>query len=202
VTQMVYKHAISTVVPARRYRSRLSTRRIPERPRAVLVSLTVVRRRRRAPTSGPTRLRASSRARAPRSPSMRARARSPDPKTYVGSGKVDEIRERDARAQRRDGRLRQPLSAAQVRNLERALSEDSEAVLGLRPHRPHPQHLRAARAVPRRQAPGGARAPRAPVDAPGARVDPPRTPARRPRQDRRPGREADRTATAASSASA
>ncbi|MCK7491032.1 MAG: hypothetical protein MZW92_04065 [Comamonadaceae bacterium] len=49
---------------------------------------------------------------------------------------------------------------------------------------------------PRRQAAGRAGAARAPVDAPGARLDPPRAPARRPRQDRRPRREADRDSTA------
>jgi host factor-I protein len=52
VTQMVYKHAISTVVPARPCRSRLTTRKIPERPRAVLVILEIGRR---SPCRGPGR---------------------------------------------------------------------------------------------------------------------------------------------------
>ena len=103
----------------------------------------------------------------------RGRRDRPDPETFAGSGKVDE-----------DGAGRcdatgatvvifdHELSPAQVRNLERALSRRPRG----RPHRPHPRHLRAARALARRQAAGRARAARAPVDAPGARLDPPRAP--------------------------
>src|SRR5436190_14109444 len=60
---------------------------------------------------------------------MRVRRDRPDPKTYVGSGKVDEIR--DAMRENRAEMVvfDSALSAAQVRNLERALSEDSEGVL-------------------------------------------------------------------------
>ncbi len=60
---------------------------------------------------------------------MRARRDRPDAKTYVGSGKVDEIREavRDERAEMVV--FDSALSAAQVRNLERALAEDGPAIL-------------------------------------------------------------------------
>src|SRR5436190_12529001 len=60
---------------------------------------------------------------------MRVRRDRPDPKTYVGSGKVDEIR--DAMRENRAEMVvfDSALSAAQVRNLERALSEGGESVL-------------------------------------------------------------------------
>ena len=59
---------------------------------------------------------------------MRARRDRPDAKTYVGSGKVDEIRD----AVREHGAemvvFDNTLSAAQVRNLEKALSEEGEPI--------------------------------------------------------------------------
>jgi GTP-binding protein HflX len=100
----------------------LTIRKTPERPRAVLVSLEIGR--------GPhaedrveeaSRLAQSGGAQVVEV--VRGRRDRPDPKTYAGSGKVDEIRtalqEHDAKIVVFD----QSLSAAQVRNLERALAE-------------------------------------------------------------------------------
>jgi GTP-binding protein HflX len=100
----------------------LTIRKTPERPRAVLVSLEIGR--------GPhaedrveeaSRLAESGGAQVVEV--VRGRRDRPDPKTYAGSGKVDEIRtalqEHDAKIVVFD----QSLSAAQVRNLERALAE-------------------------------------------------------------------------------
>jgi GTP-binding protein HflX len=108
----------------------LSTRRIPERPRAVLVSLTVG-----PSTASSADERAAEAARLVESAgadvaiAMRARRDRPDAKTYVGSGKVDEIREAMREHNAEMVVFDSALSAAQVRNLERALSEDSEGVL-------------------------------------------------------------------------
>lgn len=100
----------------------MTTRKIPERPRAVLVSLEIGR--------GPhAEDRAEEAARLVESGGaqvvevLRGRRDRPDSKTYAGSGKVDEIR---AALQDRDAKIvvfDQALSAAQVRNLERALAE-------------------------------------------------------------------------------
>ena len=61
-----------------------------------------------------------------------------------------------------------------------------------RPDDADPRDLRRARAEPRGQAAGRARAPAVPVDPAGAALEPPRAPARRHRHARRPGRGADR----------
>ena len=108
----------------------MSTRRIPERPRAILVSLIIG-----PSTASSADERAEEAARLVESAgavvaaAMRARRDRPDAKTYVGSGKVDEIRD----AAREHGAemvvFDSALSAAQVRNLERALSEDGPAML-------------------------------------------------------------------------
>jgi GTP-binding protein HflX len=100
----------------------LTIRKTPERPRAVLVSLEIGR--------GPhaeDRVEEASRlvesGGAQVVDVVRGRRDRPDPKTYAGSGKVDEIRtslqEHDAKIVAFD----QSLSASQVRNLERALAE-------------------------------------------------------------------------------
>ena len=107
----------------------MSTRRIPERPRAVLVSLLVgpsaaAEADERAEEA--TRLVSSAGAQV--ALAIRARRDRPDAKTYVGSGKVEEIRS----AAREHGAeivvFDNTLSAAQVRNLEKTLSEDGAAV--------------------------------------------------------------------------
>ena len=60
---------------------------------------------------------------------MRARRDRPDAKSYVGSGKVVEIREAAREHNAEMVVFDNTLSAAQVRNLERALSEDGPAVI-------------------------------------------------------------------------
>ena len=105
----------------------MTTRKTPERPRAILVSIDI----------GPARQqddRAEEAARLVDTAGsdvvevIRGRRDRPDAKTFAGSGKVEEIhvavREHDAEIVVFD----QALSAAQVRNLERALSEGGEAV--------------------------------------------------------------------------
>jgi len=105
----------------------LSTRRKPERPRAVLVSLDI----------GPPRQeddRAEEAARLVDSAGaqvvevVRGRRDRPDAKTFAGSGKVDEILAAVRMHEADSVVFDQALSAAQVRNLERALSEDGREV--------------------------------------------------------------------------
>jgi len=108
----------------------LSTRRNPERPRAVLVSLllgasAVSEADERAEEA--TRLVESAGAKV--ALALRARRDRPDAKTSVGSGKVDEIREAVREHAAEMVVFDNALSAAQVRNLERALSEDGPAVV-------------------------------------------------------------------------
>jgi GTP-binding protein HflX len=100
----------------------LSIRKTPERPRAVLVSLEIGR--------GPhaedrveeaTRLVESGGAQVVAV--VHGRRDRPDPKTYAGSGKVDEIRTVLQENRATIVVFDQALSAAQVRNLERALAE-------------------------------------------------------------------------------
>jgi len=104
----------------------LSTPRIPERPRAILVSLDIGAARDRERAEEAARLVAS--AGVDVAEVIRGRRDRPDAKTFAGSGKVEEIhvavREHDADLVVFD----QQLSAAQVRNLERAVSEGGPAV--------------------------------------------------------------------------
>jgi GTP-binding protein HflX len=60
---------------------------------------------------------------------MRARRDRPVAKTYVGSGKVEEVREAAREHRAEMVVFDNALSAAQVRNLEQALSEDGPALL-------------------------------------------------------------------------
>jgi GTP-binding protein HflX len=104
----------------------LSTRNNPGRPRAVLVSLDIGGARIAERAEEAARLVAS--AGVDVVEVIRGRRDRPDAKTFAGSGKVEEIhlavREHDADVVVFD----QALSAAQVRNLERALSEGGAAV--------------------------------------------------------------------------
>src|SRR5207244_12012610 len=59
---------------------------------------------------------------------IRARRDRPDPATFVGSGKVDEIKRALHELRCRTLVFDQPLSATQVRNLERELSEGNSAI--------------------------------------------------------------------------
>jgi GTP-binding protein HflX len=102
----------------------LSIRRNPERPRAILVSLDI----------GPSRdgERAEEAARLVESAgaevveTIRGRRDRPDAKTFAGSGKVEEIAAAVRMHEAHFVVFDQALSAAQVRNLERALSEKNE----------------------------------------------------------------------------
>ncbi|HET7403907.1 MAG TPA: GTPase HflX [Usitatibacter sp.] len=105
----------------------MSTRRKPERPRAVLVSLDI----------GPPRQeddRAEEAARLVDSAGaqvvelVRGRRDRPDAKTFAGSGKVEEILAAVRMHEADYVVFDQALSAAQVRNLERALSDDGREV--------------------------------------------------------------------------
>jgi GTPase len=104
----------------------LSTRRNPERPRAILVSIDI------GPASNGERAEEAARlvdsAGAKVVEVIRARRDRPDAKTFAGSGKVEEI----AAAARMHGAVSvvfdRALSPAQVRNLEIAISTDDHPV--------------------------------------------------------------------------
>jgi GTP-binding protein HflX len=104
----------------------LSTRKTPERARAILVSVDIGRARGAERADEAARLIESAGAKVVEV--IRARRDRPDAKSFVGSGKVDEIRvavlEHDADTVVFD----HALSAAQVRNLERALAEGGSGV--------------------------------------------------------------------------
>ena len=105
----------------------MSTRKTPERPRAVLVSLDIGPKDDGERAAEAARLVDSAGARV--AEVIRGRRDRPDAKTFAGSGKVDEIRD----CLRLHGAeivvFDRELSAAQVRNLERALSEGGKEVL-------------------------------------------------------------------------
>ena len=104
----------------------MTTRKTPERPRAILVALDIGRAREDERSEEASRLVESAGAEV--AEVVRGRRDRPDAKTFAGSGKVTEIqvavREHDAEVVVFD----QPLSAAQVRNLELALSEGGKPV--------------------------------------------------------------------------
>jgi GTP-binding protein HflX len=104
----------------------LSTPRIPERPRAILVSLDIGRAQPEDRAEEAARLVESAGAEVVET--IRGRRDRPDARTFAGSGKVEEIdvavREHGAEIVVFD----QPLSAAQIRNLELALSNGSPGV--------------------------------------------------------------------------
>jgi len=104
----------------------LSTRRIPERPRAVLVSLDIGASRDSERAEEAARLVQSAGVEVKEV--IRGRRDRPDAKTFAGAGKVEEIHVA-VREHRADLVVfDQSLSAAQVRNLEKALSEGGPAV--------------------------------------------------------------------------
>jgi GTP-binding protein HflX len=104
----------------------LSTRRTPERARAILVSLDIGPAREDDQAGEAARLVDTAGAQVVEV--IRGRRDRPDAKTFAGSGKVEQIhvaaREHDADLVVFD----QDLSAAQVRNLERAISKDGPEV--------------------------------------------------------------------------
>ena len=105
----------------------MSTRKTPERARAILVSVDIGRARGAERADEAARLIESAGAKVIEV--IRARRDRPDAKSFVGSGKVEEIhvavREHKADSVVFD----HALSAAQVRNLETALSEGGAPVL-------------------------------------------------------------------------
>ena len=104
----------------------MSTRRIPERPRAVLVSLDIGASRDSERAEEAARLVQSAGVEVKEV--IRGRRDRPDAKTFAGAGKVEEIHVA-VREHRADLVVfDQSLSAAQVRNLEKALSEGGPAV--------------------------------------------------------------------------
>lgn len=104
----------------------MSTPRTPERPRAILVSLDIGRAQPEDRAEEATRLVESAGARVVET--IRGRRDRPDAKTFAGSGKVDEIH----LAVRSHGAeivvFDRELSAAQIRNLELALSNGGPGV--------------------------------------------------------------------------
>jgi len=105
----------------------LTIRRNPERSRAVLVALDIGRNR-------PVEDRAEEASRLVQSAGaevvqvIRGRRERPDPATFAGSGKVDEIKRALHEHRSEIVVFDEALSASQVRNLERALSEGNSAV--------------------------------------------------------------------------
>ena len=105
----------------------MSIRRNPERSRAVLVALDIGRAS-QAEDRAEEATRLVSSAGAQVVQVIRGRRDRPDPATYAGSGKVDEIKHA-LREHRSDIVVfDEQLSASQVRNLERALSEGNSAI--------------------------------------------------------------------------
>jgi len=105
----------------------LSTPRIHERPRAVLVSLDIGRVQPGDRAEEAARLVESAGAKVVET--IRGRRDRPDAKTFAGSGKVQEIQDASRLHDAQVIVFDRELSAAQVRNLERALSEGGKEVL-------------------------------------------------------------------------
>ena len=193
VSQMVYKHAISTVVPARNVRLPTARKAMtaPRRPPPSNVPRHGKPLSVRAPTHGERAVLVRLGLGAPVDPEdlqeFTQLARS------AGAMPVA-TRHRAARAPRpallprqRQGRgsarrSRRP-QAADVMLFDHALSPEPGAqpreahrAPRARPHRPDPRHLRAARAQLRRQARSRARAAQAHRQPPGARLDAPGAP--------------------------
>jgi GTPase len=105
----------------------LSTRKTPERPRAILVSLDI------GPKDDGERAAEAARlvdsAGAEVRELIRGRRDRPDAKTFAGSGKVQEIQDATRLHDAQVVVFDRELSAAQVRNLERALSDGGPEVL-------------------------------------------------------------------------
>ena len=104
----------------------MSIRRNPERPRAILVSLDI------GPSRGGERAEEATRlvesAGADVVETIRGRRDRPDSKTFAGSGKVDEIAAAVRMHEAHFVVFDQALSAAQVRNLERAIAPEKDDI--------------------------------------------------------------------------
>ena len=110
----------------------------------------------------------------------------PAQRTYVGKGKLEELKERFQAVEAESLLVDDELDPAQQRYLENALGHARH-----RPHPADPRHLRPARGDRRGQAPGRARAARVQPAAHARHVAAPRAPRRRGRHAR-PGRVAAR----------
>ena len=136
--------------------------------------------RRRPPKPASTSWRCSSTRPAPTSPDRIVQRRTaPDPATYLGRGKAEELLDAVPGGRRRHRRLRR-------RPLARPAAQPGEDPRpdGHRPHRGDPRHLRPERPHPRGPGPGGAGPaplPAAPAAGPGPRAQP------AGRRDRHPG---------------
>ena len=104
----------------------MSTPRTPERTRAVLVSLDIGRAQPEGRADEATRLIESAGAQVVET--IRGRRERPDAKTFAGSGKVEEIHVAVVEHSAEVVIFDQALSAAQVRNLEKALSDGGAEV--------------------------------------------------------------------------
>jgi GTPase len=100
--------------------------RTPERPRAILVSLDIGKAQSEERGEEAARLIESAGAQVVEV--IRGRRDRPDAKTFAGSGKVEEIHVAVLEKKAETVVFDQPLSAAQVRNLETALSKDGAGV--------------------------------------------------------------------------
>jgi GTP-binding protein HflX len=105
----------------------LSIRKTPERARAILVSLDIGQKDDGERAAEATRLVESAGAQVLEL--IRGRRDRPDAKTFAGSGKVEEIQVATRLHKADVVVFDRELSAAQIRNLERALSEGGPAVL-------------------------------------------------------------------------
>ena len=104
----------------------MSTPRIPERPRAVLVSLDIGRAQGDERAQEAARLVESAGAQVVET--IRGRRDRPDAKTFAGSGKVGQIGDALRLHEAEIVVFDRELSAAQLRNLERELSANGQAV--------------------------------------------------------------------------
>jgi GTP-binding protein HflX len=104
----------------------LSIRRNPERPRAILVSLDIGRAQDGERAEEAARLVES--AGADVVETIRGRRDRPDAKTFAGAGKVEEIAAAVRMHAAQSVVFDQALSAAQIRNLERAISDEDREV--------------------------------------------------------------------------
>ena len=219
VSQMIYKHAISSIVPVRNVRLPKTPRRRRHRPhRHALVRPSAPwpgggsRRRMKGgvadlferPSAGPARCSCTRgfAGRTPNAPRRSSSSWSAQPGRTRRSWSSPPAPARSAVL--RGGRQGGGASGAggDGRNRARHLQPPSDAgpgaesrgaaqVPGARPDRSHPRHIRAACEHLRRPAAGGARAASPPVDPARSRVDPSRAPARRDRPAR-PWRDAAR----------
>ncbi len=102
-----------------------------------------------------------------------------DPNWYLGKGKAEELR-----AAQRGDRLHAARRRRRAEAQPAAVAGGAAVGQGPRPQRPHPGHLRAARADPRGSPPGGAGPAGVPAAAPDAPVDAPLAHRRRHRHPR------------------